>query len=127
MANRKLFNSKNIANLIENLLENGKHDLVLGIFKRNEVTNLLPKILEILKRKSLKETDYKLTKIFVQTELSEEALKKVSSAVNLDLSSAKIIIDRDMSAGAKIKTRDRMIDASLETMLQKGLEELLAN
>jgi F0F1-type ATP synthase delta subunit len=127
MANRKLFNSKNIVNLIENLLQNGKQDLVMQILKKNELKNLLPKIIEILERKSLKETDYKLTKIFVKTELSSEALQKIGENLNIDTKGAKIIIDRNMSAGAKIKSRDRLIDASLETMLQKGIEELLAN
>ena len=127
MANKKLFNSKNIANLIQTLLDNDKDDLAMQILKASELKNLLPNIVEILKRKNLKLEDYKVTKIYSKTELKEETLKEIGKILNINTQGAKIIIDTQMSAGVKVKSQDRLIDATLSSMLQKGLEELLAN
>ncbi len=127
MSAKKLFNSKNIANLIQTLLDNGKEDLAMQILKASELKNLLPNIAEILKRKNLKLEDYKATKIFSKTELKAKALEEIGQVLKINTESSKIIIDDKMSAGVKVKAGDRLIDATLSSMLQKGLEELLAN
>lgn len=126
MANRKLFNSKNIVNLLENLVDAGKADLALQILQVSELKNLQPKLIEILRRKNLKLQDYNQVKIYSKTELKDEALRAIAVKLNVDVGGdTKIIIDKNMSAGVKVKTGDKLIDASLYTMLEKGLEELL--
>ncbi len=136
MANRKLFNSKNIVNLLETLVDAGKVDLAMQILQVSELKNLLPKLAEILKRKNLKLQDYAQAKIYSKTELKDEALHEIARRLGLvsppleggvaaGRGGLKIIIDKNMSAGVRVKTGDKLIDASLYTMLQKGLEELL--
>jgi F0F1-type ATP synthase delta subunit len=125
MANRKLFNSKNVVNLLETLINQGSVDLAIQIINVSELKSLLPKIKEILKRKNLKLEDYKQVKVYSKTELKDEALKEISKALKVDVNGGKIIIDKNMSAGVRVKSGDKLIDASLYTMLQNGLEELL--
>ena len=126
MANRKLFNSKNIVNLLETLVDAGKVDLAMQIINVSELKNLLPKLAEILKRKNLKLQDYQQTKIYSKTELKDEALESIAKVLKVEVGGgAKIIIDKNMSAGVRVKIGDKLIDASLYTMLQQGLEELL--
>ena len=126
MVNRKLFNSKNIVNLLETLVDAGKVDLAMQIINVSELKNLLPKLAEILKRKNLKLQDYQETKIYSKTELKDEALAEIAKVLKVEVGGGtKIIIDKNMSAGVRVKTGDKLIDASLYTMLQKGLEELL--
>lgn len=125
MANKKLFNSKNIAILIETLINSGKEDLVMQILQSQELKSLAPNILEVLKRKQVKIEDFNQTKIYSKTELKEKVLEQIASSTGINTQGAKIIIDEKMSAGIKIKSRDRLVDASLATMLEKGLEELL--
>lgn len=125
MANRKLFNSKNIVHLIETLLDAGKADLVMQILNVKELNNLLPRINAIFKLRNLKMQDFAQTKIYSKTELKEEVLKSLGEHLNINVNGAKIIIDENMSAGVKVKTESKLIDASLATMLQNGIEELL--
>lgn len=127
MANKKLFNSKNIANLIQTLLDNNKDDLAMQILQASEIKSLLPNVLQVLKRKNLKLEDYKATKIYSKTELKAKTLEEIGKILNISTKGSKIIIDEKMSAGVKVKAGDRLIDATLENMLQKGLEELLVN
>ncbi len=127
MANRKLFNSKNIVYLIETLLSQGKEDLVVNILNSKELKGLTPNILQILSRKNIKLKEYDSTKIYSKTELRKEVLESLSSKLDIDTKGAKIIIDENMSAGVKIKSRSRLIDATLSTMLEKGIKELLAD
>ncbi len=125
MTNRKLFNSKNIVYLIENLLQSGKEDLVMQILKQKELKSLTPNILNLLKKKDLKLEDYNATKIYSKTELKKEVLESLSLSLGIETKGAKIIIDESMSAGVRIKSRNRLLDATLSTMLQKGVEELI--
>ena len=127
MANRKLFNSKNITYLIENLLDKGQVDLVMQILQSKELKSLSPNILDLLKRRQIKIEDYNQTKVYSKTEIAQKVLEQIGSQTGIDIAGAKIIIDENMSAGVKIKSRDRLIDASLSTMLRKGLEELIEN
>ena len=83
MANRKLFNSKNIVNLLETLVDAGKVDLAMQIINVSELKNLLPKLAEILKRKNLKLQDYQQTKIYSKTELKDEALESIAKVLKI--------------------------------------------
>lgn len=128
MASKKDFNSKNLSNQMQTLINLGKGDLVMEILKAKELQSLLPNILNSLKRKRQIKSDYYQTKIFSKTDLDKDILKKLEDTLKIDITSAeksaKIIIDENMSAGVKLKSGDMLIDATLETMLQKAIENL---
>lgn len=126
MANIKTFNSKNLSKQIQSLIRLGKEDLVMQILQANELKRLLPNILDILKREEIKKEEYQSTKIYSKTNISDEALKDLQKILEVDTKKTKIIIDGNMSPGVKVKSGDKIVDATLETMLQKKLEELLA-
>lgn len=126
MANHKTFNSKNLSAQIETLIKLGKVDLVVDILKAKELRGLLPNILNTLKRKEDKKADFEQTKIYSKTDLGPDLLKKLEETLSVDTKSAQIIIDENLSAGLKIKSGGRLIDATLETMLQHEVEKLLA-
>lgn len=122
---KKFFNSKNIVLLIEKLIDSGKTDLALQILSLDKLKGLLPNVLEILKRKSVRLSEEEKTKIFSKTDLDEKTVQNILNALGLGTSQKKIIIDKEMGAGVKVKTRNRLLDASLDTMLKNGVEELL--
>lgn len=122
---KKSFNSKNLAVQIQSLISLGKSDLVMDLLKIDELKNLLPNILDILKRKNGKDTDYNQTKIYSKTGVDQDLLKKLEKILKIDTGtqteSAKMIIDENMGAGIRIKKGDKLVDATLETMLKNSL------
>jgi F0F1-type ATP synthase delta subunit len=127
MANSKIFNSKNISKQIEALLSLGKVDLAVDILKSEEIRSLLPNILNTLKRKSKKQEDFQTTKIFTKTDLDKDLLKELGEILKVDTSNAKIIIDQNISAGIKLRSGDRYIDATLDTMLENAIQSITKN
>ena len=126
MASTKTFNSKNFSKQIESLLSLGKVDLVIDILKTKELQSLLPNILENLKRKAEKKANYNQTKIYSKTDLDKESLKLIENVLKVDTNNVKIIIDESVSAGFILKSADKYVDASMETMLQTEIEKLIA-
>lgn len=126
MANSKNFNSKNIARQIQSLVLAGKENLALEILKAEELKGLLPQVLQILKRQDEKKNEFNQTKIYSKTSLDKENLKKIEDLLRVDTKDAQIIIDKNMSAGVRIKSKDMLVDATLETMIQNSIEKLLA-
>lgn len=126
MSTKKNFNSKNLSIQIESLLMIGKTDLVMDILQAKELKGLLPNILKTLKRKQERKADFDQTKIFSKTDVDKEVLKKLEKTLSIEEKNTKIIIDNNLSAGIKIKSGGKVIDATLETMLQNQIEKLLA-
>ncbi len=125
MANAKNFTSKNLSIQIENLLKIGKVDLVVDILKAKEIQNLLQNILKILKRKSDKKEDFEKTKIYSKTSLNKNILEKLQEILKIDTENSQIIIDKNLSAGIKIKSGGKVVDATLETMLENEIAKII--
>jgi F0F1-type ATP synthase delta subunit len=86
---------------------------------------LLPNILKTLRKKSDKQDDLAQTKIFSKTSVDEELLKKLEKTLAIDTKNAKIIIDKNLGAGMIIKSGGLVVDASLETMLEKAIAKII--
>ncbi len=125
MANTKNFTSKNLAIQIESLLKLGKFDLAMDILKAKEIKGLLPNILKTLKRKARKKEDFEQTKIYSKTSLNKNILEKLQKILKVDTANSQIIIDKNLSAGIKIKSNGKVIDATLEIMLEKEIEKII--
>lgn len=125
MANIKNFTSKNLSTQIESLLKIGKFDLALEILKAREIQNLLPNILKTLKRRTEKKEDFKKTKIYSKTSLNKNLLEKLQEILKIDTENSQIIIDKNLSAGIKIKSGGKVVDATLETMLENEIAKII--
>jgi F0F1-type ATP synthase delta subunit len=78
-----------------------------------------------LKKKSEKKENFEQTKIYSKTDVDQELLKKLETTLSVDTKKAKIIIDKNLSAGLRIQSGGKVVDATLETMLEKAIEKLL--
>jgi F0F1-type ATP synthase delta subunit len=122
----KTFNSKNLSKQIEQLISLGKVSLAIDILKAKELSRLLPNILNTLKKKNEKKKDFEQTKIYSKTDLDKSVLEKLEKNLSIDIKSSKLIIDETMSAGVKIKAGDKLVDATLETMLENAIEDIIS-
>ena len=125
MANTKNFTSKNLTTQIESLIKLGKFDLAVDILKAREIQGLLSNILKTLKRKMSKREDFEQTKIYSKTSLNGKLLEKLQEVLKIDTSNSQIIIDKNLSAGIKIKSGGKVVDATLETMLEKEIAKII--
>ncbi len=124
MANKKIYNSKNIAKQIIDLEKSGKSDLAIKILQQKELRNLSRNILNILGRSTQKLDNYNMTKVYTKTKISEDVIENILKGENINSKNLKIIIDDKMSAGIKIKAGDKLIDATYSTMLKNELNKI---
>jgi len=124
MANKKFYNSKNIAKQIIDLEKSGKSDLAIKILQQKELRNLSRNILNILGRSTQKLDNYNMTKVYTKTKISEDVIENILKGENINSKNLKIIIDDKMSAGIKIKAGDKLIDATYSTMLKNELNKI---
>lgn len=124
MANKTIYNSKNIAKQIIDLEKSGKSDLAIKILQQKELKNLSRNILNILGRSTQKLDNYNMTKVYTKTKISEDVIENILKGENINSKNLKIIIDDKMSAGIKIKAGDKLIDATYSTMLKNELNKI---
>ena len=122
---KKNFNSKNIANKIENLVALGNTALAVDILEAKELKHILPNLLKTLKRKTQKKNEFEQTKIYSKTDIDKNTLKKLEKTLSINLKNTKIIIDESVGVGIKIKVKDKLVDASMETMLESAINKII--
>ena len=90
---------------------------ILGIAKKRHLDFLLPDVYKVLKNKS--ERMQNLDEVVIESpfEMSSEARESVEKRVGLKI--AKTRINKEMIAGFKVYTRDKILDASLDTLLKQ--------
>ena len=118
---KKNLSSKNLATTIQTLLEQGKESLVMQILETPKFSRFALGIYGVLERRGRKAADFAKTKIYSGSILSSNALQQIEASTKINLDSAEIIIDKNIVAGAIIKSGPRKIDATLATMLSGAL------
>jgi F0F1-type ATP synthase delta subunit len=125
MQKKNQFNSKNVARILENLLNEGKFELVGKILKDENFAFLSSNILNTLKRKLSKKSDYLRTRIFSATSIGKQTLDTITKKYNISENDTEIVIDKNLGPGVKIKSGDLKVDATLKSMLEAKVNQLL--
>jgi F0F1-type ATP synthase delta subunit len=90
---------------------------ILEIAKKRHLNFLLPDVYKVLKNKS--ERIQNLDEVVIESpfEMSPDARESVEKRVGLKI--AKTRINKEMIAGFKVYTKDKILDASLDTLLKQ--------
>lgn len=88
----------------------------LQVIKNNNLNYLLPSIHKFLEKIKRDETEKSTEKIISPFELNKEVEKEIKDKYSLE--NSKQVIDKKIIAGFKIYTRNKIVDASLGTMLK---------
>jgi F0F1-type ATP synthase delta subunit len=112
-------NSLKLANL---LIRNSKKDTFkisdfISVITKNKLEYLLPSI-KIKLAKIQREQDFR-NEIKIQTPhpVSKEIKEKIENVYNLKIEKEEI--EKEMIAGYKLYSKDKIVDASLNTLLKK--------
>ena len=91
--------------------------LVLDIVKKRNLSFLLPQTLKYLKKKIIFNEIQNQISVETPFELSSEAQKHIENRVGLQIE--KVKINKGLIAGFKVYTKDKILDASLDTLLKQ--------
>lgn len=111
-------NSLKLARLLIEINES-KNGLVsfLKVIDKNKLNYILPNILESLKKIESKELEENKEIILSSYKLGKETRENIISKYKL--TKPENIEDRNIITGFKIYTKDKIVDASLNTILKK--------
>ena len=88
----------------------------LQVIKNNNLNYLLPSIHKFLEKIKRDEAEKSIEKIISPFELNKEVEKEIKDKYSLE--NSKQVIDKKIIAGFKIYTRNKIVDASLGTILK---------
>lgn len=97
--------------------DNFSVDNLFIYLKKYNLEFLLPDILKKIKKYNLREN--KLNKVKVETPYKLDTQNKNSLEEKYNLKIEKEIINKDIITGYKLYTREKIIDASIDTLLKK--------
>jgi F0F1-type ATP synthase delta subunit len=117
----KNLNAKNLAQILIDLKDQSKFEIIKEVLNKKEISSFLPQVLEILKRKLNFENSWNSTTVISKTDLSLETLEILAKAISVEKSKIQKQIDSKMSAGVIIKNGAQYINATFEKMLHKVL------
>ncbi len=108
-------NSKYLAKLILDNQDNFQK--VLEIVKKYKLEKLLPSTLSVVDKIQNREENRNKIKVESAVELDTNSKNEIEKLVNGKID--KLSIDKNLIAGFKVYTREKIIDASLANMLKK--------
>jgi F0F1-type ATP synthase delta subunit len=108
-------NSKYLAKLI--IDNQGNFQKVLEIVKKYKLEKLLPSTLSVIGKIQNREENRNKIKVESVVELDTNSKNEIEKLVNGKID--KLSIDKNLIAGFKVYTREKIVDASLANMLKK--------
>lgn len=90
---------------------------VFDVVKKRHLDFLLPDVYKLLKAKNIRFSD--MNEIIVESpfEIGDEAKQSIEKKLDLKIDKTKI--NKEMIAGFRVYTKDKILDASLDTLLKQ--------
>jgi len=104
-----------LAKVFEKFPNNQKE--ILEIVKKRKLEFLLPKVLQVLNKKATFSEQQNQIILETPFKTSSEAKKKVEEKLGLKIGVEKI--NKSLIAGFRVYTKDKILDATLDTLLKQ--------